>query len=176
MATGDSVRVSDTDRDHVAAQLREHYVQGRLTHEELDQRLEQAFRARTRPELDAVTRDLPYAAATGTLPSDRVRAGGQDWSRQGWHNTGGQNQGWGGPGPGWGQERGRRSRGPAGFLRIIPLLACIAICLLVLSALGFGFGSGPSLWVIVLGALAALRWLFGRRRRVMRRPPMRRRW
>jgi hypothetical protein len=171
MATADSVRVSDADRDFTAAQLREHYVQGRLTHEELDQRLEQAFRAKTRPELDAVTTDLPYAAATGVLPSDRVRAGGgQGSNHQGW-NQRGHGSAW--AGPGWdGRGPGGARRG--GFLRIIPLLASVAICLLVLSVLGFGFGSGPSLWVVILGAVAALRWLFGLRRRPVRGPRGRR--
>jgi Domain of unknown function (DUF1707) len=185
MATADNVRVSDADRDFTAAQLREHYVQGRLTHEELDQRLEQTFRAKTRPELDAVTTDLPYAAATGILPSDRVRAGGGAGSnRQGWNQRG---HGWDGSswaGPGWDghgrSPRGGRRGSAWGFLRVIPLLASVAICLLVLSALGFGFGSAPSLWVVILGAVAALRWLFGLRRRPVRGPRgprgPRRRW
>jgi uncharacterized protein DUF1707 len=176
MATADSMRVGDADRDFVVAQLREHYVQGRLTHEELDQRLEQAFAAKTRPDLDAVTRDLPYAAATGVLPSDRVRGGGG----QGWNQRGRGRDGSSWAGPGW-DGRGRGPRGgrpgsPAAFLRLIPLLASVVICLLVLGVLGFGFGSAPSLWVIVLGAVAALRWLFGRRRRVVRGRGPRRRW
>jgi hypothetical protein len=170
MATEYNVRVSDADRDAIAAQLREHYAQGRLTLDELNQRLELTFAAKTRTDLNAVTRDLPYVAPTGTLPSDRARRGGPPWAEssrggQGW----GGDRSWTGPGPG-----GRRRGPPAAFLPFIPVLVSAAICLLVLSALGFGFGSGPSLWVIILGALAALRWLFGWRRGGARVPYPRR--
>ncbi|HEV2450761.1 MAG TPA: DUF1707 domain-containing protein [Streptosporangiaceae bacterium] len=175
MASEHNVRVSDADRDATAAQLRENYAQGRLTLDELNQRLELAFAARTRADLDAVTRDLPYVPPSGALPSDRARPGdyaehgssgsqwaGQSWSRQNW-----------GTGPGWTGPGAGRSR--CGALGFIPLLVSLAIVLLVFSALGFGFGSGPSLWVIIVGALAALRWLFGWRRRGPRAPfPLRR--
>ena len=43
MATGYNVRVGDADREAVAAQLREHYADGRLTLEELNERLDQTF-------------------------------------------------------------------------------------------------------------------------------------
>ncbi|HEY2552154.1 MAG TPA: DUF1707 domain-containing protein, partial [Streptosporangiaceae bacterium] len=73
MATEYNVRVSDADRDSTAAQLREHYAQGRLTLDELNQRLEHTFAARTRTDLNAVTGDLPYAAPSGLLPGDQAR-------------------------------------------------------------------------------------------------------
>ena len=62
MANGYNVRVGDADRDAVAAQLREHFADGRLTHEELNERFDQAFAARTKADLNTVLRDLPHAA------------------------------------------------------------------------------------------------------------------
>ena len=59
MATGSNIRVGDADRDATATQLREHYAAGRLTLDELNERLEQTFAARTGADLNAVMRDLP---------------------------------------------------------------------------------------------------------------------
>ena len=39
--------------------LREHYASGRLTSEELEERIARAYEARDRTELRALTRDLP---------------------------------------------------------------------------------------------------------------------
>jgi uncharacterized protein DUF1707 len=54
-----SLRVSDAEREEVATLLRDHAAEGRLTPEELDERLERAFSARTRGDLDALMTDLP---------------------------------------------------------------------------------------------------------------------
>ena len=54
-----SMRASDADRDRVADHLREAAGEGRLEQEELEQRLEAAFGARTLADLDALTADLP---------------------------------------------------------------------------------------------------------------------
>ena len=62
MATGFNVRVGDADREAIAAQLREHYADGRLTLEELNERLDQTFAAKTKADLNTVMRDLPQAA------------------------------------------------------------------------------------------------------------------
>ncbi len=53
------LRASDADRDRGAAQLREHCAAGRLTLEELYDRLDQTFRARTLGDLQGVLFDLP---------------------------------------------------------------------------------------------------------------------
>lgn len=53
------LRVSDADRDRVARELREHFAAGRLTDDELGERLEAAYSARTQAELDALKTDLP---------------------------------------------------------------------------------------------------------------------
>jgi Domain of unknown function (DUF1707) len=56
------LRVSDEQRERVAVVLREHCAQGRLTLEELSERLDEAYRARTAGELDTVLRELPAEA------------------------------------------------------------------------------------------------------------------
>jgi hypothetical protein len=55
------MRASDADRDRVSGALREHCAQGRLTVDELNERLEATYTARTLGELEAVTKDLPEA-------------------------------------------------------------------------------------------------------------------
>jgi class 3 adenylate cyclase len=52
-------RASDEDRERVAALLREHYGAGRLSAEDLSERLEAAYAARTDAELAELTADLP---------------------------------------------------------------------------------------------------------------------
>ncbi len=59
MTNGNDVRASDTERDSAADALREHFVQGRLTLEELLGRLDTALNARMRSQLDGVLSDLP---------------------------------------------------------------------------------------------------------------------
>jgi hypothetical protein len=53
------LRVGDAERRQAADALQQHYVDGRLTADELAERVRQATAARTRAELDAVLRDLP---------------------------------------------------------------------------------------------------------------------
>jgi hypothetical protein len=55
----DQRRASHADREHVAERLRDAAADGRLTLEELDERLGAAFTARTYGELDRLTVDLP---------------------------------------------------------------------------------------------------------------------
>jgi hypothetical protein len=55
----DRIRVSDADRDRVAARLRDHFAAGRLTHDELDQRVSAALNAKTFGDLRHVMTDLP---------------------------------------------------------------------------------------------------------------------
>ena len=70
MTEGFNVRVGDADREAVAAQLRDHYADGRLTLDELNERLDQTFAAKTTADLTTVMRDLPYAPrTTAGLPS-----------------------------------------------------------------------------------------------------------
>ena len=56
-----TLRASDADRERIAEQLRHATGEGRLLAEELEERLERTFAARTYGELDAVVADLPGA-------------------------------------------------------------------------------------------------------------------
>ncbi|GAB3463242.1 hypothetical protein GCM10027570_50300 [Streptomonospora sediminis] len=53
------IRASDADRDRVAKLLQEHFADGRLESDEFNNRLENAYSARTRGELVPLTADLP---------------------------------------------------------------------------------------------------------------------
>lgn len=67
-----ALRASDAERERTATLLRDHAGAGRLTPEELDERLGVAYAARTVAELDALLRDLPAPeAAAARAPSTR---------------------------------------------------------------------------------------------------------
>jgi hypothetical protein len=53
------LRASDQDCDRTVDELRAHGAEGRLTVEELEQRVQRALAARTLGELAELTRDLP---------------------------------------------------------------------------------------------------------------------
>ncbi len=55
----DNIRVSDADRDRVNDQLRDHFAAGRITSEELDERLLAALNAKTFGDLRRIMADLP---------------------------------------------------------------------------------------------------------------------
>jgi hypothetical protein len=61
-------RASHADRDHVIDMLKAAYVQGRLSKDEFDLRVSQAFGSRTWAELDALTRDIPRLARVAPAP------------------------------------------------------------------------------------------------------------
>ncbi len=175
METGFNVRVGDADREAAAAQLRDHYADGRLTLEELNERLDQVFAAKTKADLNTVMRDLPPAAG--------VPSGAGTWQPPGW-----QGSAWPGPmAPRPGQDYG--PGGPGGWGRrgaFAPLMGLVWLFVILGSMLLFGgHGSGGRSLVIVLflAALALVRRLFGlgRRRgcggpRGPRGPRGRRRW
>ena len=80
MATNDRddrLRASDADRDRVIARLRDHFAEGRLTHDELDERITAALNAKTFGDLHVLMADLPEpgpaSTAVRTLP--RAAAG-----------------------------------------------------------------------------------------------------
>jgi hypothetical protein len=68
----DRIRVSDADREQVTARLREHFAEGRLTRDELDERVTAALNAKTVGDLRRVMVDLPEPAPVlaggGPLP------------------------------------------------------------------------------------------------------------
>jgi hypothetical protein len=59
MAMNDWIRASDADRDRVSARLRDHFAEGRLTREELDERVSAALNAKTLGDLRGLMADLP---------------------------------------------------------------------------------------------------------------------
>ncbi len=63
------LRVGDAERDAAAADLGEHYVAGRLTLDELHERLGAVFAAKTRGQLGRTLADLP-----GLRPPARLSA------------------------------------------------------------------------------------------------------
>jgi hypothetical protein len=72
------LRASHEDRDRVVELLRVAAGDGRLTAEELDERLEKALNARTYGELAALSRDLPagpapLAGAVAEKPKEMIR-------------------------------------------------------------------------------------------------------
>ncbi|RKS10420.1 uncharacterized protein DUF1707 [Nocardiopsis sp. Huas11] len=60
------MRVSDAERDQVAEILREAAAEGRITFEELDERLDGTYAAKTYADLEPLTADLPGWSVAGT--------------------------------------------------------------------------------------------------------------
>jgi hypothetical protein len=173
MATGFNVRVGDADREAIAAQLREHYADGRLTLEELNERLDQTFAAKTKADLNTVMRDLPQAAG--------MPYGGTVWPGPAWQGPmaprPGQDYGNGG----WGGSQRPRGLNSA----FAPMLGLVWFFIILGSVFLFGLGGGdrPLAIVLFIAAMALVRRLFGlsRRRspggpRGPRGPRGRRRW
>src|SRR5436190_937406 len=65
---GDPTLASDADREVICARLQEAHVHGRLTLEELSQRLDTALKARTRGELLPLIQDLPAPPGPALAP------------------------------------------------------------------------------------------------------------
>ena len=53
------LRIGDAERDATMAQLREHFVAGRLTFDELTERIDLALAAKTQGQIDGLMADLP---------------------------------------------------------------------------------------------------------------------
>jgi hypothetical protein len=188
------MRVGDAEREAAAAEVREHFASGRLTQDELNERLDQTFAAKTRRDLDAVFTDLPSATwRDATAGGARTAAGGayggrtplgrpgQQWTDWGTGYGGRSADGANGPfGDGGSGDTGgagfhaRRAVG-AGITSFVLLSA-----FLLLGFFGiFGIGTGrPFAFVLILAALAVLRrlvfFIFGRRRGGRRGPRRRR--
>jgi hypothetical protein len=183
------MRVGDAEREAAAAEVREHFASGRLTQDELNQRLDQTFAAKTRGELNAVFTDLPSAtwrdataggagSTAGGAYGGRTPLGrpGQQWTD--WdagydgRSDDGTNGSFGNGGPG---SRARQAVG-AGVTSVMLFGAFLLFGIVGI----FGIGSGrPFAVVLIFAALAMLRRLlfliFGRRRGGGRGPRRRRR-
>jgi len=152
MTTGPNIRVSDAEREAVAAQLRDHYGDGRLTLDELNERLDQTFAAKTRADLNTVVVDLPYSASAGSFgtsgyPGQAVP--GPMATRRNWDD-------------GYGGRQGHR--GP--FATFAPLMGLVWVFVIIgaVSLFGLGGGDRPIAIVLFIAALALFRRIFGLRR------------
>ncbi|HZE29903.1 MAG TPA: DUF1707 domain-containing protein [Actinoallomurus sp.] len=128
----EQLRVGDAERDEVTTALHEHFAQGRLTRDELDERLTATLSATTVGDLRAVTRDLPGGAPVPA--SGRHPAG--PWGRGPWEmgaayrGRGPLSSPW--PRHGWGRPRpfaplllvALVAAAFTGWWVILPLLAC----------------------------------------------------
>jgi hypothetical protein len=74
------LRASDVERERTADQLRHAAGEGRLTVEELDERLNAAYAARTRGELEQLVSDVAVPVTTGDSGLT-VRRGGDEGTR-----------------------------------------------------------------------------------------------
>lgn len=106
----DQIRVSDADRERVTARLREHFAEGRLTPDELDERITATLNAKTFGDLRGILADLPEPGPLGPHPE---------------------------PVPsGWAPRPVSYRRGP----RFLPVALLIFFAVLVLSGPGWGIG------------------------------------
>jgi len=180
MASGNEMRVGDAEREAAAAELREHYASGRLSLDELNERIDQAFAAKTRGDLNVLMTDLPSrrpeaagtSGAPGAIGAGPSGAGGP-------FGTGGPfgpNGPFGPGGGGW--SSGPRAAGPvrtAGSVLVTMLVVAALFTFGILGAFGFG-GPRPIGIVLILAAFGLLRRLFFRRRAGGCGPRGRRRW
>jgi len=74
MSDPSQLRVADADRERVIEELHEHTVAGRLTAEELEERIGGAYRATTYADLEALRSDLPVSASSVALELSKRRS------------------------------------------------------------------------------------------------------
>ena len=71
------LRASHADREHVIDMLKAAFVHGRVTKDEFDMRVGQAFASRTYAELAAVTADIPARQIADQPPGNPAHAQGR---------------------------------------------------------------------------------------------------
>lgn len=138
MATGPDLRIGDADREAVAASLREHYAQGRLSLEEFNQRLDATFQATRQSHLNMLTRDLPHAVPSVPLP---VASAGRERTGHDYQS-------------GCGGHRGR--------FGMFPVIIAAIAAWLVLFDLNLGAFPWPGKLALLLAALTLIRGLLRR--------------
>jgi hypothetical protein len=69
-----AIRASDAERERTVQLLQRQSIEGRLTLEEFAGRIERAYEAKTRDELEELTRDLPDPAEPAAAPQRRRKA------------------------------------------------------------------------------------------------------
>jgi Domain of unknown function (DUF1707) len=68
------IRIGDAERDAAMAQLRDHFVAGRLTFDELTERIDLALTAKTQGHIDRLLADLPRPPRSARTVSPRPSA------------------------------------------------------------------------------------------------------
>jgi hypothetical protein len=106
----DNIRISDADREQVTSRLREHFAEGRLSSDELDERVTATLNAKTFGELRGIMSDLPEPGPLGPPQQAPVP-------------------------PAWNARPVYYRRGP----RILPLALLVFFAVLVLSGPGWAF-------------------------------------
>jgi hypothetical protein len=163
MAAGNEMRVGDAEREATAAELREHYASGRLTLDELNERIDKAFAAKTRGDLNALMTDLPSRRPGGAAGLPEAGPTG-DSGPFGAGGPFGPSGPFGPGGGGW--SSGPRAAGPVRTAGTVFVTMLVVAALFLVGTLGaFGIGAGrPIGIVLILAAFGLLRRLFFRRR------------
>ena len=80
--TEQTIRLSDAEREAAAADLGEHFAQGRLTADEHGERLERIWGAKTRGEIAPIFHDLPspYSSVAVASPTRSDQRDDRYWS------------------------------------------------------------------------------------------------
>jgi hypothetical protein len=73
------IRIGDAEREQAVSALGEHYLAGRLSKEEYDERAGAAWKAKTRSQLDPLFYDLPRMQQQVTRPAPPPRD--SSWAR-----------------------------------------------------------------------------------------------
>lgn len=101
-------RIGDAERERAVTAIGEHYAAGRLDHDELDERIDAAWRARTQADIAVLFTDLPGASPVAPARAGRgVTAPGQLSQRGG--------------------DPSRRGRPPFKFFVLLAIIAVIAL-------------------------------------------------
>lgn len=161
--SGEQFRVGDAERDQVVSALHDNYAQGRLTREELDERMGLTLAAKTVGDLRQVMHDLPLTPETAAIfagpeqpsppPPPPQPSPPTQWDQTQW-DQGPAPYGHHGPmGPHWGRGgglRGRRGgrRNPAVLVLVALVVAgaggWVVLPLIALVALAVGIGGRHS--------------------------------
>jgi hypothetical protein len=163
MAAGNEMRVGDAEREAAASELREHYASGRLTLDELNERIDKTFAAKTRGDLNALMTDLPSRRPGGAAGLPEAGPTG-DSGPFGAGGPFGPSGPFGPGGGGW--NSGPRAAGPMRTAGSVFVTMLVVAALFLVGTLGaFGIGAGrPIGIVLILAAFGLLRRLFFRRR------------
>jgi hypothetical protein len=146
MATDDPIRASDVDREAVVATLREAYTAGRLTLDEFDERMADAYTGKTWGDLRVLTADLPIQPVLGADLPDRKPANRQAQSAPALPSHPAR------PEP----EPGQGPRPPVGPPRRSPVAILIPIAVWTLLVLHGSVGPGVVFLLIAVFALASI--------------------